>query len=138
MTGKDVSYAQQGLKAAVKSEAVWAWESINSSTCCQSMSIMYSGACVYQAGLIPEDSKPGRAVNGTICRGVMQSGKANFLANLVLYPGVTILPPLPAAHSMLACGNALAKAVSCTSNGTARNRGFYCSCNHRRIRPCDD
>eukprot|EP00892_Ulva_mutabilis_P009259 jgi/Ulvmu1/6705/UM030_0037.1 len=87
MIGKDVTFTQPGLKSAVKTEVAWAWDSIKSSTCCQSMTVVYAGTCVYQAGLIPEESKPGRAVNGSICRGVMKSGKANFLANLVLYPG---------------------------------------------------
>lgn len=88
VTGKEVSYSQQGLKPVLKNEAAWAWEAISSSTCCKSMTIMYAGSCVFQAGLLPEGSKPGRAVNGSICKQVMQSGKANFLANLVLYPGV--------------------------------------------------
>lgn len=99
VTGKNVSYFKPGVKPVLKKEITWACDSIRSCTCCQSITIVYSGDTVFQAGLIPEDSKPGRPVNGTICRGVMKSGKANFLANLVLYPGALLpLRSVPMIH----------------------------------------
>jgi hypothetical protein len=87
MIGKESTYMKPGLKPACKEELRWAWDAISTCTCCKSMSVMVSGACVFQAGLIPEGAKPGRVVDGAISRRVVNSGKADFLANIALFPG---------------------------------------------------
>jgi hypothetical protein len=76
-----------GLKPACQDELKWAWEALSSCTCCKSLSVMVSGACVFQAGLLPEGGKPGKVVDGAISRRVMNTGRADFLANLALFPG---------------------------------------------------
>ena len=98
MVGKESSFMKPGLKPACKEELAWAWDALSSSTCCKSLSVMVSGACVFQAGLIPEGGKPGKAVDGAISRRTMSSGKADFLANLALYPGAAP-PVLPVISS---------------------------------------
>lgn len=51
---------------------------------------MVSRQCVFQAGILPEGGKPGQSVDGAISKKVMSTGKANFLANLVLFPGMSL------------------------------------------------
>jgi Cofactor assembly of complex C subunit B, CCB2/CCB4 len=87
MTGKESAYMKPGLKPACKEELLWAWDALSSCTCCKSLSVMVSGACVFQAGLIPDGAKPGKVVDGAISRRAMSTGKANFLANIALFPG---------------------------------------------------
>ena len=54
---------------------------------------------MFQAGLLPDGGKPGKSVDGAISRRAMSSGKADFLANLALFPGEAppTLPPVFAA-----------------------------------------
>lgn len=99
MVGKESSYLKSGLKPACKEELLWAWEALRSCTCCKSLSVMVSGACTFQAGLIPEGEKPGQVVDGTISRRVMSTGKADFLAKLALYPGELLHLFLPLIES---------------------------------------
>lgn len=102
-----------GLKAACKEELLWAWDALSSCTCCKSLSVVVSGACVFQAGLLPAGGKPGKVVDGPISRRAMSTGKADFLANLSLFPGE--LPPLLPLFGFLlgsCCDNKLRAVVT--------------------------
>lgn len=51
------------------------------------MVVLHSGVCVMHAGLGAPGCTPGKAAAGPISKGVMKQGKANYLANLTLFPG---------------------------------------------------
>jgi hypothetical protein len=49
--------------------------------------IIYQGRAVLHAGAIKAGVKPSSAVAGEVCKAAMSSGRGNYLANLILYPG---------------------------------------------------
>ncbi len=59
--------------------------------CCparhRSLVIIYQGRNIFHAGAIKGGVKAGKAVAGDVCKACMSSGKGNYLANLILYPG---------------------------------------------------
>ena len=85
--GEEVSYLRTGLKRASATELRWAWEALNAATCCRTLVVLYAGTCILHEGLGPPGCKAGKAKGGTICDTVMKEGKANYLANLILFPG---------------------------------------------------
>ena len=46
------------------------------------------GRNIFHAGYIAAGRRPGSATAGELCSAAMQSGTGNYLANLVLYPGM--------------------------------------------------
>lgn len=61
-----------------------------------SLVVIYQGHNIYHAGYAAENYRPGSAKAGEVCSGSMESGRGNYLANLVLYPGrLEFTPFLP-------------------------------------------
>ena len=105
--GEEGLYLRDGLKRPSALELRWAWESLSASSCCRSVVVFHSGACVLHAGRRPVGSRVGKAKAGPICQDVMQQGRANYLANLKLFPGALVCPwcavRLPMAQANLSC-----------------------------------
>ncbi|GMH39091.1 hypothetical protein BSKO_06989 [Bryopsis sp. KO-2023] len=78
-------------------ELKWAWRALSSSTRCQSLVVFHQGEPVYQAGLRYRGTTMNAAKMGKICSQTQESGRANYLANLQLFPGgvefLGFLPP---------------------------------------------
>ncbi|XP_057818665.1 protein COFACTOR ASSEMBLY OF COMPLEX C SUBUNIT B CCB4, chloroplastic isoform X3 [Cryptomeria japonica] len=91
-----------GISPIVDASRVW--ESLADITCCQALVIVYDGHCFLQVGLAAESATvkgkamqvdAGKLMQGSLCQEIWRSGKQNYLANLVLYPGRLELPFLP-------------------------------------------
>ena len=88
MTGVSVAFASDAVSSAARAELQWAWSALSASTRCQSLVAFWDEACVAHYGMACDGCEPSRAsLEGPICKGVMQQGKANYLANLILFPG---------------------------------------------------
>ncbi|XP_024371342.1 protein COFACTOR ASSEMBLY OF COMPLEX C SUBUNIT B CCB4, chloroplastic [Physcomitrium patens] len=94
MNGVNCFNMIKSLPAEVDWELEWVWESLRNTTRTKALVIFYGEACVLQAG-IAAASVDGNAVpvnvsefiSGELYKGVQKSGRQNYLANLVLYPG---------------------------------------------------
>lgn len=51
------------------------------------MVVFFRGKCIIQLGFAAESTQPGAATPGPICQQAIDSGRGNYLANLVLFPG---------------------------------------------------
>lgn len=71
------------------------WQGLRLATPCRGVVVHHGGRCIMHCGMIRRGEQPGQATLGPICRAAMQSGRGNYLANLILFPGV------PNAASML-------------------------------------
>ena len=49
---------------------------------------IFRGRNLFHAGVIAAGRRPGGAKPGELCEEAMSSGTGNYLANLILYPGV--------------------------------------------------
>jgi hypothetical protein len=87
--GKSVAYVSENVSRACREELEWAWSALHKTTCCQSFVAFWKDRCIAHHGLACETCYPQQSTSsGTICQSVMQEGKANYLASLVLYPGM--------------------------------------------------
>lgn len=88
MMGKSVTFARDDLPPAARAEVLWAWHALSAATRCESVVAFWDGMCIAHHGLACDDCQPSSSSpEGPICKGVMQQGKANYLANLILFPG---------------------------------------------------
>lgn len=51
------------------------------------MVVFKDGKCIMHAGFMGRGTVAGAGKPGAICKAVQSSGKSNYLANLVLFPG---------------------------------------------------
>eukprot|EP00775_Hariotina_reticulata_P011129 gene11129-11283_t len=89
LDGVQVSYTNPHVKipkAAVQ-ELQWAWQSLQATSRASSMVLIYQGRNLFHAGMARSGCQLGTASAGEVAQQAMQSGKGNYLANLVLYPG---------------------------------------------------
>uniref|UniRef100_A0A7R9VDZ5 Cofactor assembly of complex C subunit B n=1 Tax=Chlamydomonas euryale TaxID=1486919 RepID=A0A7R9VDZ5_9CHLO len=75
------------LPAGVAEELRWAWEALRGATRVRSLVLLYDGRNIFHAGVIAPGVRPGGAAGGQICSDAIATGRGNYLANLVLYPG---------------------------------------------------
>ncbi|XP_057818659.1 protein COFACTOR ASSEMBLY OF COMPLEX C SUBUNIT B CCB4, chloroplastic isoform X2 [Cryptomeria japonica] len=104
LQGIECNIVEEALPAKTAAELYWVWESLADITCCQALVIVYDGHCFLQVGLAAESATvkgkamqvdAGKLMQGSLCQEIWRSGKQNYLANLVLYPGRLELPFLP-------------------------------------------
>ncbi|KAJ0889769.1 putative cofactor assembly of complex C subunit B, CCB2/CCB4 [Helianthus annuus] len=103
--GVECERIHSDIPDVVASELTWAWESLETVTCCRSLVIVYDGVCVLQIGYASVSSSNDgetptvvdsvKLMQGSIYQGVIKSGSQSYLANLSLYPGKSELPFLP-------------------------------------------
>ena len=67
-----------------------AWRALASSSRCCGLVAFWDGAPVAQLGAAADSVAGGGAVLGELVRGVVASGRGNYLANLTLYPGACL------------------------------------------------
>lgn len=87
LDGAEVLYTREDLSARTSAELQWSWRALSAATCCRSVAVFHAGRCVLQAGLAPVGGARGGGKLGPLSEEVMKRGKANYLANLALYPG---------------------------------------------------
>jgi Cofactor assembly of complex C subunit B, CCB2/CCB4 len=134
--GVDVSYTRDGTRSSAKVEMKWAWQALSSATCCRSLVVFHSGVCVFQAGLMPNGVKPGRGRVGRICENVMKAGKANYLANLLLFPGMRPVN-LPTGQLLLSMHASLeVRWPECPTTDRMNGRWHSDSQGDRSLRSC--
>lgn len=85
--GKVIAYMDPDLAADVVEEVQWAWQAVSTATRARSMVVFFRGKCIIQLGFAAESTQPGAATPGPICQQAIDSGRGNYLANLVLFPG---------------------------------------------------
>lgn len=74
------------------------WQGLQAATPCRGVVVHHGGRCVMHCGMIRPGEQAGQATLGPICRAAMQSGRGNYLANLILFPGTlsqayAVVPP---------------------------------------------
>ncbi|KIY99022.1 hypothetical protein MNEG_8940 [Monoraphidium neglectum] len=79
--------AKAKLPEAAAKEIQWAWEALSSTARVTSLVVIYQGRNVAHLGLARPGHAAGAAKAGEVAAKAMASGKGNYLANLILYPG---------------------------------------------------
>eukprot|EP00878_Enallax_costatus_P009874 GHUV01010311.1.p1 GENE.GHUV01010311.1~~GHUV01010311.1.p1 ORF type:complete len:311 (+),score=99.09 GHUV01010311.1:286-1218(+) len=89
LDGVPVNYINPSVKLpkAAEQEMQWAWESLQATSRATSMVVMYQGRSLFHAGMARAGYQLGTATAGEVAQKAMETGKGNYLANLVLYPG---------------------------------------------------
>ena len=64
-----------------------AWGALGNCTRCSSLVVFLGGRCVCLLGAAATREAAQKAAPGAICKQAVASGRGNYLANLVLYPG---------------------------------------------------
>ena len=57
--------------------------------------MIQKGRCIMHCGMAAPGNVPGSATVGPIGTAAMKSGSGNYLANLILFPGITHAQHLP-------------------------------------------
>lgn len=102
MDGVDCFNVAPGLPDDAARELKWVWDALRNATRTKALVVLYGGACVLQAGIAATavngsvvSVNASEFINGALYKGVQKSGRQNYLANLVLYPGRFELSFLP-------------------------------------------
>eukprot|EP01018_Ginkgo_biloba_P002755 Gb_38027 [translate_table: standard] len=104
LQGVECNRVDPALPTKATAELFWVWDSLSGITCCQALVIVHNGTCLLQLGIASESAEiqgvpmfvdAHKLVQGSLCQGIQNSGKQNYLANLALYPGRFELPFLP-------------------------------------------
>ena len=65
------------------------WQALQLATRCRGVVVVHRGRCLMHCGMIRRGAAAGQSyVLGPIARAAMQSGRGNYLANLILFPGM--------------------------------------------------
>ncbi|GAQ90546.1 hypothetical protein KFL_006530120 [Klebsormidium nitens] len=83
------------LPKAAKGELLWAWDLLQRATRCRALVVIYRNKVALQAGAARASERADEAaeidaselVRGKISSAVLRAGKANYFANLALFPG---------------------------------------------------
>jgi hypothetical protein len=102
LQGSDVDFLEPSLPKAIRDEISWAWRSLSRASKARSLVLFYKGRCIAHCGKGPSAENltapysPAAAKYGPICAAVMKQDQANYLANLMPYPGrLEFYPYLP-------------------------------------------
>ncbi len=88
LEGEKVLFTHPELPPRAAAELQWLWSALTGATRAQSLAVFYRGARVMQAGVAPAACDVAQQPElGPIIAQALQSGTANYFANLALYPG---------------------------------------------------